>query len=417
METCRCRSKEAGRIRAEAIAAAKQRRAVDAEAVAIEKRRLAGSGSIAAAKRHLTDAPESPPLWHAARGMAASLQIDIGAGEVTLNDKRRSRSARYVDNTERVAVDAFDRLGNNLPHSPCVLVGCGTGSRALALPWTAASLAARFDDDARFEVDGGPCQARWSLGSASVSMHEYARYAREDGDGDDAPLYVFDPLLLTRRLAAGGALSDEYAVPRCFRADAMACIHAHRPLPPAWLLVGATRSGTPWHNHPLTAAWNLLLSGRKLWVAMPPATELAPALSPTSDPPLGEDEGEDTEDLAAAEWFLAWRGNYGGDDKAPRRPPNGLPPPPPRLPDSACVIVQRPGETVFLPAGWWHVVLNVEPSCAVSHSLALHRDVARLWPLLEAEDPRLAGIWRKALDTQGVTCASELLRELALDIT
>jgi hypothetical protein len=29
-----------------------------------------------------------------------------------------------------------------------------------------------------------------------------------------------------------------------------------RPLPPAWLLVGARASGTPIHNHPSTIAWN-----------------------------------------------------------------------------------------------------------------------------------------------------------------
>lgn len=389
-----CRSHEASQIRAEVIAVAKRRLAVDqTDLVATEKGRFAGSGSIAAAKQRLTTAGESPPPWRAKNGMAASLQIHVGPGEVTLNDTRLTKPSRYIDNTERIEFDQFDPLGNNLSHEPCVLVNLAAGAKALELPWTAASLAMRFDDDTRFAVDGGPCQARWSMGAASVSMHEYARYAREDGDGDDAPLYIFDPLLLTRRLSVGGAnLCDEYTVPKCFQADAMACISAHRPLPPAWLLVGATRSGTPWHNHPMTAAWNLLLSGCKLWVAMPPDTALSPTLSPTPVPPVGNVDDDDKEDLAATEWLLSWRGNDSGDDELPHGSP--------LLPDTACVIVQRPGETVFLPAGWWHVVLNVELSCAVSHSLALHRDVERLWPLLEAEDPGLAAVWRSALEKQ-----------------
>ena len=31
-----------------------------------------------------------------------------------------------------------------------------------------------------------------------------------------------------------------------------------------------------------------------------------------------------------------------------------------------------------MPAGWWHVVLNVETSTAVSHALTLSRDLPRL---------------------------------------
>ena len=48
------------------------------------------------------------------------------------------------------------------------------------------------------------------------------------------------------------------------RHDAMAgCTGTRfRPLPPAWLLVGPPRSGTPVHDHPLTVAWNALLVGQ-----------------------------------------------------------------------------------------------------------------------------------------------------------
>ena len=52
----------------------------------------------------------------------------------------------------------------------------------------------------------------------------------------------------------------------------MACIDGteYRPLPPAWLLMGVKRSGTPIHDHPLTVAWNALLVGCKLWCCLPP---------------------------------------------------------------------------------------------------------------------------------------------------
>ena len=48
------------------------------------------------------------------------------------------------------------------------------------------------------------------------------------------------------------------------------------------------------------------------------------------------------------------------------------------LPDGARVVVQHPGEVLFVPAGWWHVVLNVKTSTAVSHALTLGRDLPRL---------------------------------------
>lgn len=70
------------------------------------------------------------------------------------------------------------------------------------------------------------------------------------------------------------------ATPRCFQHDAQACINGStfRPLPPAWLLVGAAGSGTPIHDHPSTAAWVPLLSGTKAWVLLPPDVDPAALL-------------------------------------------------------------------------------------------------------------------------------------------
>ncbi|GMI36091.1 hypothetical protein TeGR_g11064 [Tetraparma gracilis] len=307
-------------------------------------------------------------------GLASSLSLSLDPDLLGVSLSRGGGPpVRYRDNVVRtpfVEGETFEASGDDLPTVPAVLVGCCKGQQVAG--WSVPELAARCGGR-RFEVDGGPGRARRSMAGASVTLKDFEGYASRDGDGDDAPLYIFDYRCLT-----SPPLQSEFSVPSCFSRDLQACITGSkfRPLPPAWLLVGSRRSGTPWHNHPTTVAWNYLASGAKLWMCMPP--EAADAQSGAFEG-LPEAGGDDL-DLAAAECFLGWR-----------QP----------LPAAARVIVQREGETVFLPAGWWHVVLNVEEATAISCSLALGRDVERLWGELEREDPEMAAFWRRAMDKEG----------------
>ena len=38
--------------------------------------------------------------------------------------------------------------------------------------------------------------------------------------------------------------------------------------------------------------------------------------------------------------------------------------------DQVLQCIQRPGETMFIPAGYWHTVLNIKPSVAVTENFA-----------------------------------------------
>ena len=121
-----------------------------------------------------------------------------------------------------------------------------------------------------------------------------------------------------------------------------------------WLLVSAQGSGSAWHLDPWnTSAWNALLHGRKRWALYPPSV---------SGLPRGVAEA------TPADFFRSVL---------------------PSLPSSErplqCVL--EPGETMFLPSGWWHAVLNLERTIAITENRV---DDANLHAVLEemrAVDP------------------------------
>jgi histone arginine demethylase JMJD6 len=284
----------------------------------------------------------------------------------------------FQDNTKRIPGTQFlEPHGDNLPELPTVLTGLCDHWKAFERPgvsWSVDDLAGRTK--MRLSLDGGPYFARMSMSQGKVCLKEYAEYCAKGGEaeGDIAPLYVFDPDILYSKFSSSDNIesdvASEYDVPICFSKDVMACLTGtgYRPLPPAWLLVGAERSGTPIHNHPYTVAWNALLVGCKLWCCLPPNVDESLLLYDL------EDEDKPFE-KSAIEWFE----QIG------------------TLPEGASIIVQQPGEVVYVPAGWYHVVLNVELSTAISVSLTLRKDLIRLFPILLEEDVDFAARWIKGL--------------------
>lgn len=189
---------------------------------------------------------------------------------------------------------------------------------------------------------------------------------------DDSPLYIFDSRF--ENDSVGKSLLNDYSVPSYFPEDLFAMVGERRRPPYRWFLVGPERSGSTVHIDPLgTSAWNTVLQGLKLWVIFPPSTDkrIAKALDVIR-------KGEDDE---AINYFV---------DLLPRLRE--------RHPDlDMRIFTQYPGETVFVPGGWWHAVLNLEDSIAVTQNYCSHANFERVWIRTRKGRKKMAVKWRRLL--------------------
>jgi histone arginine demethylase JMJD6 len=171
-------------------------------------------------------------------------------------------------------------------------------------------------------------------------MKYFMKYLRYNQD--DSPLYVFDGSFDDD--AVSKSLLQDFHVPSYFPDDLFSLVGEKRRPPYRWFLVGPARSGSCVHIDPLgTSAWNTLLHGRKRWVLFPPGTPKAIA--------KGLDVIRKGEDDEAVNYFV---------DILPRIHKT--------YGDHTRIIefTQEAGETVFVPGGWWHSVLNIEDTIAVT---------------------------------------------------
>lgn len=113
-----------------------------------------------------------------------------------------------------------------------------------------------------------------------------------------------------------------------------------------WLLRGPARTGTNFHVDPnYTAAWNTVILGRKRWLLFPPH------VTPPGVAVLPDGTVQQPESVMA--WFLRYYQQVHAMD-------------PWRSTVVECTC--GPGETVFIPAGWWHLVLNVKDTLAYTQN-------------------------------------------------
>ena len=52
-------------------------------------------------------------------------------------------------------------------------------------------------------------------------------------------------------------------------------------------------------------------------------------------------------------------------------------------------ILQQPGEIVFVPSGWRHIVINIDETLAVTHNYASRQHIGRIKEAMAKSEPEM----------------------------
>lgn len=273
-----------------------------------------------------------------------------------------------------------------------------------------------------------PALHRWTLPSLSTDTTLLDRPFKvgEDDDGhavhmklrhflqymqhnhDDSPLYIFDATFDEDKRGAARLLVD-YTVPPYFNEDLMSLVGERRRPPYRWFLVGPTRSGTTVHIDPLgTSAWNTLIVGAKRWVLFPPHVPKSVVKGSKLILP-----GEDDEAIhyfttilprmkrraaAVATMVNNCRSSHGTNGGRGRCDGGGCKDLGGYANFECYEFTQYPGETVFIPHGWWHAVLNLTDTVGITQNYCSRRNFDAVWTQARSGRKKMSCSWLRKLD-------------------
>lgn len=322
----------------------------------------------------------------------------------TTNDSNHARSRRQAYNSiQRIASSSLTpeefQARFARPSVPCILTDEGEGAAPPEVPpWTLADLVQMYG------------KRRIRAEALSLPMKAYNDYAQscahalDDGDDvrwvpDESPFYLFDPTLARTMHREG-----RFLVPRLFRDEAspsdddddqeakrrkrgelrsewdlFSLLQDSRP-DHVWVIAGPPRSGSGWHTDPnYTSAYNTVLSGHKLWLLLPPHLT-PPGIYITPD-------GADiTAPLSIGEWLDGfWKEcvkKHGIPNESGKHSSGD---------GQLLVGVCGPGETMFVPAGWKHLVVNLDESVAFTQNFVSPAELPAVLDFLKNRSDQISG--------------------------
>lgn len=222
-----------------------------------------------------------------------------------------------------ISVDEFVRDFEE-PNKPVLLEGCLDGWAALG-KWDREYLVETCRD------------ARFAVGPVEMKIDDFFRYS--DQAREERPLYLFDPKFGEKV----PILDSDYEVPVYFNEDLFSVLGKERP-DYRWIIIGPAGSGSSFHIDPnSTSAWNAVIKGSKKWVLFPPDV-VPPGVHPSPD------GAEVACPVSIIEWFM----NFYSATKDWKKKP------------IECIC--KAGEVIFVPNGWWHLVINLEDSVAITQN-------------------------------------------------
>lgn len=207
------------------------------------------------------------------------------------------------------------------------------------------------------------------------SLKTYIDYM--NNSNDESPLYLFDRDFVSKMnlLPTKATTTPSYRIPSCFGEDLFTVLGPNRP-DDKWLIVGPARSGSTYHKDPnATSAWNAVLRGSKYWIMFPS--------TPSSPSPPGvyvsADQSEVTSPLSIAEWLLGFHAEA-------RRTPGCV--------EGVCAA----GEVLHVPSGWWHLVVNLDASIAITQNFVPRAHLAGVLSFLRDKADQVSGFKKEVLD-------------------
>jgi len=247
-------------------------------------------------------------------------------------------------------------------------------------------------------TDTWKAQDNWKLGELFQGKYRNCRLkVGEDDEGysirvklkyflnymmhqtDDSPMYLFDCSFDEHEQES--ELLQDYEIPFYFKNDLFNLVKESRRPPYRWFLIGPKRSGTSAHIDPLgTSAWNALVYGRKRWIMTKPGTRKRHV--------KGYKFRKKGEDGEAASYFSYVVPRILENEREKKIRDMGI-----------REVIQEPGEVIYVPGGWYHAVLNITHTVAVTQNFCARAQFEKIWRHTRKGRKKMAQKWLASLKT------------------